>query len=208
MTCGFCVAGNVCVHVVANALWHLTVPFKWIESTVLAVPAVYLGRHLQQHPTALVSSFLVGLALGYGLFVVWADVTVTNASVCTTYLSTVAWCLGNFGYLLVASKGYLPPAALDPPRWTRQRLHAPVITLGETGYLGVLCGLLCVFGKVAFDPNRPETEWHWCRASDVWPAEFVYVPCFLMALLSAYVPLPSTSQRLDEGGSETEMDSL
>lgn len=206
MTCGLCVAGNVCVHAVATVLWYLTVPFKWLESSLLAVPALYFGRHLQQHPTTLVSSFLVGLAVGYGLFVVWADVTVTNASVCTTYLSTVAWCLGNLSYLLIASKGWLPPTALDPPRWTRNKLHPYVMTLGESGYLGILCGLLCVFGKVAFDPNRPETEWHWCRASETWPAEFVYVPFFLMALLAAYVPVPSTSQRLDP--TETEMDLL
>lgn len=209
--CGLCLAGHLTVQLVLQHLWYLTVPLQWLESLFLSLTVYGIREVLLTDPFAVVAGFVLGTGLGYGLFEPLARHDFHPA--CTTYLSLLAWCAGQLLVLsLAASKMVNLQVVQEGPCGTcgssdfDSRRSSWLTGLGSAGYAGLLVGLLLVFGSVAFDPvteselvlvgegrAQEREQWVWCRASEEWPAEVVYVLVFVLAMLAAVVAKPSVS---------------
>ena len=184
-SCGLCLVGHVCLRQAISVFWLVTVPFKWLETVVFGGPAWYLSLLADLDVHLMVASFLVGLCLSNALRVLgeWHfDLA------CTTYLSVVTWLSGAWFVSALASRRLLPLLSIS--RACGQDVDTAqcrwLYTLGEPGYFGLLAGFLLYFLEVSFDPDTGD----WCRASEAWPAEALYVPAFFVSCLSSVVHLP------------------
>jgi len=213
--CGMCLMAHISLRLVLSYVWYVTVPFKFLETLAVVTPVWYIQRLLKRRAALLAATFLVGAALGYGLFMPLAK-TANYGGTCTAYLSLLSWNVGHLAVFILAAAQAVPLMALTegPCGYCRRSMDTRrckwLMTLGEAGYLGMVAGLCIVFGDVAFDPNQPSGQWHWCRTSDIWPAEAIYIPIFTFAMASALVQLRSleedeesnaTPYRIRPGGS-------
>lgn len=172
-----CLMGHVGLRVALSAAWWLLASLpKLVETVVVAGPVSYLAVVAQRDFPVLGASFLVGAFMGWALFT--PLVSLDFSAVCTTYLSTLAWTGGNLLVCFLSGLRVLNLIDLrEKPAW--------LCSLGEAGYLGFAAGLALSFGEVAIDGKTEE----WCRASEAWPAEAVYLPVFFLACLSGLVSL-------------------
>lgn len=213
--CGLCWTGHLASSVLLAWVWMLTVPVKVAEFCLVACPLAYLSRLMHERWPVLASSFLVGVALSLGLFVPLST-QADYGRVCTSYLSIVAWFAGHGMVLAAAANGALRLHAVNegPCGVCRSKEDCSSQTcywitgLGEAGYVGLTFGLMVAFGDVAFDPNEPEGQWHWCRASDGWPAEIFYLPVFVLACICALVATPEITSVLEARPEDTEDDGV
>lgn len=187
-TCGMCLASHMCVRKCLAVLWVVTLPFKCAEQVMFLVPLNYLKRVGLRGTATLVAGMVVGAVLSWALFQPLATNT-HHGTVCTTYLSLMAWCVGHLA--VYAAVAYKAMVLIKLTHMCGLQTNSPQcvlpISLSEPAYLGLLMGLLIQFGEIAFVSR---TSWQWCRASPHTPAEAFYIPVAVMACISAMVFVP------------------
>ena len=180
-SCGVCLAGHACLRQLISVLWLVTVPFKFIETAAMTVPIWYLSFMAHLDATLLLSSFAFGFLVSKTFSVISFMSFHTS---CTLYLSTLAWLLGQVFISHLAMQRCVPLIRLTRSCGQDTKECRWLYTLGPTGYFGLTAGMLAYFFDVTLQRDS------WCRASEAWPAETVYIPVFFAACLSAVVYLP------------------
>lgn len=188
--CGLCLVGHTLLRLVVAHVWFLELPLIALEAWVIFTVLRYLRSILARDAVTVASGFILGWGLGYAVFAPLAK-TGGYDSVCTLYLSTLAWFAAHLCVYLLVSVGVAKFVGVTTGPFgccENQIRHLAWVTPGsEEAYLGLFIGLFLVFGDVAFDPRLGPYDWGYCRASAAWPAEAVYIPVFVLGCVAQLV---------------------
>lgn len=187
--CGMCLMYHVLTRLALNVFWILFLPFKLAESWLLGIPVVAVVQALWLNPRLTAAGVVVGFFSGYGFFAPLASVSEAHfRASCTAYLSVLAWLVGQLLVCALVGRGLVMRSVVKEFGMSSANCKL-VLSLGYCGYLGLLLGLLVSFGSVAFR-ETPDDSWEWCRASDIVPAEFVYLAMLTVSIVLALVYVP------------------
>ncbi|MBL4665331.1 MAG: hypothetical protein JKY23_05210 [Nitrospinaceae bacterium] len=169
-----------------------------LETIFLVWPMQYMRDTLLVDPGGSLGAFVMGLFLSYGLFMPLARIDALHAGVvCTVYVSSVAWCVGHIGTGMCVYAGLV---------WRMRATHyLPCLTtgcmrvrvLGDGAYVALALGMSFAFPVASMITPTPGMQPHtlreWCRPSPGLPAEFIYVPIFLMGWVTGLVDIPGVT---------------
>lgn len=193
--CGVCIAYHVIARLVVNVVWLMCLPLKVAESLLLGVLVVSASAVVQTDPVRVASGTAVGFFVAKGVLRPWASVDECSnfCAACTAYLCVVAWLVGQLAVNCAVALG-----KIDRARFVEYGCSSAnckyAFSLGPSGYLGLILGLLFEFGELAFRPSAcSETgnEWSWCRASADMAAEPVYLAVLVLSMVTDFVSLPT-----------------
>lgn len=202
--CGLCWYGVLVWRTLLWILWICTaLPFRVAETLIVGVAAEYLQVQLRTDWRGFCANFVIGLFLSYGVLLPIARLETHHpGALCTCYLSTIAWMVGNVCMNIIIYTGFTYRLKIDKQcpclvqgTW---RLRIPT----DAGYVGLALGLSFAFPVASLqfaDPSRPVPElMEWCRPTHAIAAEYIYGPVFLGALLAANIDTSPVRTRARE----------
>ena len=197
--CGCCWAGRLCFRLLYVCFWVVVaLPFRCLETLFLGVVGEYIRAQLLQDEVGVKAYFIFGLFVSYAVFLPLARLeAVHSGALCTSYLTTLAWILGNVCMNIFIYTDVIKRLKIGGVCQAVVRGKCRLVTPTPPGYLGMGLGIAFAFPVAAMhnvDPTMSAPGFsEWCRPSPGVPAEYIYVPVFIVAMLAANVD--TTPQR-------------
>ena len=188
-----CFAGVATLRVLLWVIWVvLALPFRLIETVCMGIVAEYLSYQIKHYDADVKAYLVLGVILSCAVFLPMARMDSINEGIlCTTYLSSVAWVMGNVCMNFACFYGLVGVIRIDDACpclvqgiW---RLRIP----NHAGYIGLLLGISFAFPVATMYASVPGVsefnQGRWCRPHPDIAAEFVYVPLFITAMMAANI---------------------